>query len=215
MEMTFLIADLAGYTALAGAHGDIDAAQAATRFASLAGLACVGSRVVKTVGDAVMVVAEEPQDAARTAIRLKDMVAAEELFPDVSMGLAVGPAVEQNGDYFGQTVNIAARVCSYAQPGQILCTGALRQVVEELNDLELRAVGDVRLKNIVAPVPLFELIEVGASQSSAVVDPVCRMKLNTEGAPALLPHGGVTYYFCSLACARAFAEQPDAYIAAL
>jgi Cu+-exporting ATPase len=48
-----------------------------------------------------------------------------------------------------------------------------------------------------------------------VIDPVCRMRLDTEVAPARLPHQGVTYYFCSLACAKAFAEQPDAYVAAL
>ena len=115
----------------------------------------------------------------------------------------------------GQTVNIAARVCSHASPGQILCTGDMRQPIEELPDLELRAVGEVRLKNIVKPVALFELSEVSASPGAAVIDPVCRMRLDTEVAPARLPHQGVTYYFCSLACAKAFAEQPDAYVAAL
>lgn len=213
--MTFLIADLAGYTALAGAHGDADAARAAGRFATLAEIACVESRVVKTVGDAVIVVADEPTGAVRTALRLKDLVAAEALFPDVSMGLASGPAIEQNGDYFGQTVNIAARVCSHAQPGQILCTDALRQTVEDLQDLELRPVGEVHLKNIVGAVALFELVEVGVSPQSTVIDPVCRMKLEGEFAPARLPHDGITYYFCSLVCARAFAEQPDAYVKAL
>ena len=213
--MTFLIADLAGYTALAGAHGDVDAAQAAGRFAALAEMALVDSRVVKTVGDAVIAVATKPEGAVHTALRLKALVEAEDLFPDVSMGLASGPAVEQNGDYFGQTVNIAARVCSRADPGQILCTGALRQTVEGLEDLELRAVGEVRLKNIVQPVALFELLEVGAAPRSVVIDPVCRMKLDTDVAPARLPHGGVTYYFCSLPCARAFAEQPDGYVEAL
>jgi YHS domain-containing protein len=41
------------------------------------------------------------------------------------------------------------------------------------------------------------------------------MKLDTTVAPARLPHDGATYYFCSLACARSFADQPDAYVAAL
>jgi adenylate cyclase len=117
MAMTFLIADLAGYTALAGAHGDLDAAQAAARFASLAEMACVDSRVLKTVGDAVIIVSHEPEGALRSALRLKHLVASEDLFPDVSMGLSSGPAVERNGDFLGQTVNIAARVCSHARAG--------------------------------------------------------------------------------------------------
>lgn len=213
--MTFLIADLAGYTALAGAHGDADAAQAATRFATLAELACTESRLVKTVGDAAIVAADKPEAAVRSALRLKELVDAEERFPDVSMGLHRGPAVEQNGDYFGQAVNVAARVCSHAQPGQILCTETLIEAVGTLQDLELRAVGEVPLKNIVQPVALYELVEVGASARSTLIDPVCRMKLDAETAPARLPYEAVTYYFCSLTCARAFADQPGAYIQAL
>ena len=213
--MTFLIADLAGYTALAGAHGDADAAKAASRFAALAEMACIDSRVVKTVGDAVIAVGTTPEGAIRTALRLKDLVEAEELFPDVSMGLAGGPAIEQDGDYFGNTINIAARVCSHAKPGQILCTGALRHTVADLDDLELHPIGEVRLKNVVQPMALFELVEVGAPSRSPAIDPVCRMKLDLEVAPARLPHDGVTYFFCSLACARAFAEQPEAYVEAL
>jgi Cu+-exporting ATPase len=79
----------------------------------------------------------------------------------------------------------------------------------------LRPIGEVRLKNVVQPVAFFELLEIGASLRSLVIDPVCRMKLDSEVAPTRLPHAGVTYFFCSLACARAFAEQPEEYVEAL
>jgi adenylate cyclase len=91
----------------------------------------------------------------------------------------------------------------------------LRQAIADLDDLELRPIGEVRLKNIVQPVALYELVEIGASSGSSTIDPVCRMKLDPDVAPARLPHDGVTYFFCSLACARAFAEQPGAYVEAL
>src|SRR2546425_308637 len=96
-----LFADLAGFTALTEAHGDVDAAEVATRFSALASAALTGNtRIVKTIGDAVMIVANEARDAAETALSLLRAVDAEPLFPTVRIGLHVGPVVERASDVF-------------------------------------------------------------------------------------------------------------------
>lgn len=84
--LTFLFADLAGFTALTETHGDEDAADVVARFYDLTRASLIGeSRLMKTIGDAVMIVADQPQAAVLTALRL---VAA------VRAGLHSGSAAE-------------------------------------------------------------------------------------------------------------------------
>jgi adenylate cyclase len=70
------------------------------------------------------------------------------------MGADVGPVVFRDGDYFGQTVNIAARISDYARPGEVLVSQAL---VDETagGGFEFEAIGEIPLKGIREPVPLY------------------------------------------------------------
>lgn len=120
-----LFADLTGFRAFTENHGDEAAAEAATRFVALvrAALAC-GSRLVKTLGDGVLVVSPDAAAARMTASRIRGDVAADEILPPVHVGLCAGPVVWRGGDVFGATVNEAARLADMAGPWEIRETEA-------------------------------------------------------------------------------------------
>ncbi len=77
--------------------------------------------------------------------------------------------------------------------------------------LAYRGLGAVRLRNVATPVTLFEVVTTRPVDDRVVIDPVCRMRVTVDEAPARLPFAGRAYYFCSLECARLFAERPGDY----
>src|SRR5436309_2110591 len=106
---------MAGFTALTEKHGDEDAADLATRFAALTrGVLRDGERLVKTIGDAVLVTAPNGASGVALVERLFTRVAEEPRFPSLRAGLHHGEAVERDDDVFGAAVNLAARVASEA-----------------------------------------------------------------------------------------------------
>ncbi|MEX2556080.1 MAG: adenylate/guanylate cyclase domain-containing protein [Actinomycetota bacterium] len=210
-EATFLFADLSGFTALTEAHGDLDAAQIAKRFSALTKNALAGdARLVKTIGDEVMIVASTPREGASTALALARAVKAESLFPAVRAGLHHGPAVEQDSDFFGAAVNLAARVAGHARSGQILCTDTVASNIPG-SGIETIAAGLGHFKNISEPVRLFEIVDPQHRDGASDVDPVCQMRIASGTAQGQLVYAGRTWLFCSFDCARTFAERPDTY----
>jgi class 3 adenylate cyclase len=113
-----------------------------------------GGRVVKFIGDEVMWVSGSPERLAKAAVDLVDHPRAREEGLQVRAGLAYGTALAINGDYFGNPVNLAARLVAAAAPGQILADSALR---EQLPDWPAIACGPLTLKGFDAPVTAFEL----------------------------------------------------------
>ena len=122
---TFLFADLVGFTALSIERGDEQAAEVATRFQrdvrTLA--ARHDATVVKSLGDGAMVWAADAGDALRLGIELANGL---DGLPPVRVGLNTGPAVERDGDFFGSTVNLAARLSQAARGGEVLLSEATR-----------------------------------------------------------------------------------------
>lgn len=211
-EHTFVFADLAGYTAMTEAHGDDDAAGIATRFHDLA-RRCLPNdvRLVKTIGDAVMLVSPSVTDAIMAALALARMVATQPTFPALRIGLHVGPAVERDNDYFGSAVNIAARVSGVARGGEIVCTERIADTAVEYELAGARPMGTIRLKNVAVPVSLF-VLSTGEVGELCHIDPVCRMQVSPDNAPSQRTHGGATLYFCSSGCASKFDEAPDEHL---
>jgi class 3 adenylate cyclase len=207
-----MFADLAGFTALTEAHGDEDAVAVAFRFTALGNDALVGTtRIVKTIGDAIMFTADSIGDAVDTGLALLTAVDAEPSFPGVRIGVHGGEMVERNGDVYGATVNLAARVAEQARSGQLLTTEVGARALDDRDDVRALELGEVDLKHIARPVAIFAVERVGEAPAAGVLDPVCHMLIDGGTAPARLPFGGREYYFCSLRCARVFIEAPDRY----
>ena len=152
--MCFL--DLAGYTRLTEERGDQAAAELA---ASLAVLVDRSSRdrggvPVKWLGDGVMFHFWDPAGAALAALSM-----AEELplagLPPAHVGVVAGPVVAQGGDYFGRTVNLAARFAAHARAGQVLVSQSVVETASPQGVIFVE-LGDVRLEGISRPVRVFE-----------------------------------------------------------
>lgn len=210
VEATILFADLSGFTALTESHGDTSAADLLERFYALSsGVLTDGARIVKTIGDAVMVSAPTAAATMRTAQLLRLAVHREPTWPSLRAGVHTGPLIERGGDSYGATVNIAARVAAQAQPGQILATRAVVRVLTA-TEFVFRPLGEARLKNVQGPFELFELVD-GEPSSLVEVDPVCRMRVDPLKAIHHHPFDGRVFFFCSLRCAEAFAADPPAF----
>jgi adenylate cyclase len=210
---TFLFADIAGYTALTEAHGDEDAAALARTFCGAVGemASAEGGELVKTIGDAVMVRHPHPERAVVLGLRAAGEVLAGHGFPTVRVGMHHGPALESEGDWFGSTVNLAARVAALAAGGEVLITGAVRDAAGDLEGVRLESRGDQRLRNVAAPVPVFVATLEAGGPDQTHVDPVCRMVVEPGREVGVVRHGGTDFRFCSLGCVQRFAESPDVY----
>jgi adenylate cyclase len=117
--MSFL--DLAGYTRLTEEQGDAAAAAMAEALAVLVNRSARehGGVPVKWLGDGVMVHYRDPAGAVLSALRMVEQLP-EAGLPPAHVGVAAGPVVAQGGDYFGRTVNLAARIAARAGAGQVL-----------------------------------------------------------------------------------------------
>jgi class 3 adenylate cyclase len=212
-RVVFVIADLAGYTALTEAHGGDGAATTVARYRDLAERALAdGARIVEQVGDELLIVAGDARAAMMSAVRIRAAVDAEPRFPGVRVGIADGPVVERDGRYFGTALNLTARLAARAGADEIFCTAAVAEACRDLAGVAFRGLGALRFKNVPTPVDVFTVVSQQADHQSAALDPVCRMRLDPGAAPARLPFGNTTHYFCSLGCARAFAASPESYV---
>jgi adenylate cyclase len=213
-DATFVFADIAGFTALTEAHGDEAALALVGEFVTAvkAELAPVRGDYVKTIGDALMLRIPDPGDAILLGLRIANDVMVDHGAPAVRVGLHHGPAVESDGDYFGASVNLAARVSALASGGEVLVTGSTAALVPELEGVVFESRGRQTLRNVSDPVEIFAALRLGEATSAGhPVDPVCRMIVDPERAAGRLVHAGETYFFCSLTCAGIFAQQPDRY----
>jgi adenylate cyclase len=155
--------DLAGFTRLTETGGDELAARSAARLAELADEAARphGGRLVKLLGDGAMLHFRDPRGAVRAALDLVDAIADAGL-PPGHAGISAGPLVGRDGDYFGHTVNLAARLSGVATAGVILVTGEVKDAVAEAADsIRFESVGGVALKNVAAPVAAFRAERAG------------------------------------------------------
>jgi len=212
VDVTFLMADLSGFTALTEVHGDFHAVSVTTRFSDIARAALApAARLVERVGDQVLIVSPDATGALQTAVELVRVIADEPFFPRFRAGLHSGRAVERDGSYFGRTLNLTARVTAHARAGQILCTESVVTAAQQLQDVEIRPIGSVRFKNIADPVPVFDVLLREREGAMVAIDPVCRMQVRRDTAPAHVELDGRLYYFCSSGCAEAFAGRPEQY----
>ena len=151
--------DLTGYTKLTEERGDRAAAELAGRLVEMVHEFAHrrGGRAVKLLGDGVMFHFPEPGQAVRCGLELVDRIARVGL-PQARVGLHSGPVVFQDGDYFGGTVNIAARITDYARPGEVLVSDQVVADTDRLEAVRFEPVGPVSLKGLSAPITLFTAV---------------------------------------------------------
>ena len=211
---TFLFADIAGFTALTEAHGDEEAATLVADFCDAVRAELpAGAAHVKTIGDALMLRIPDPGKAILLGLRITHGLMRGHGAPAVRVGLHHGSAIEREGDYFGAAVNLAARVSGVATGGEVLVTAQTAALVPELEGVFYESRGRTALRNVREPVELFAAVRRGeAAEGDLPVDPVCRMAVDPDRATGRLMHEGTAYYFCTLACAGEFAQDPERYV---
>ncbi|MGH2984338.1 MAG: adenylate/guanylate cyclase domain-containing protein, partial [Solirubrobacterales bacterium] len=195
---TFVFADLAGFTALTEAHGDVEAIEIATAFAGQ--VRCLlpeyGAEEIKTIGDEVMIRVVDPEQAVRLGLRIVAELASPGS-PPVRVGMHSGPAIGLDGDWFGGTVNLASRVVGAAKAGEVLLTEDTGRQAGHAEGLELEDQGRRYFRHLPEPVPVYRALESGDPGRELEVDPVCRMAVDPSEAAGSKHRRGLTYYFCS------------------
>jgi adenylate cyclase len=151
--------DLTGYTRLAEEAGDDEAAVQAGRFIAAVEAAAseTGGRLVKVLGDGVMMHFGDSDSAVRAAISVLSRAQAQGL-PAARAGINSGPMVRRDGDYFGSVVNLAARAADYARAHEILVTQEVMDAWGGGAAIYFRAIGAVSLKNVKKRVELFQVL---------------------------------------------------------
>ena len=151
LRVAIAFVDLAGYTRLTEEAGEEEALDIVERFVeSVEASLPDDARVVKTIGDEVMVVGSDPSALVDWAVGFQ-LLQTERPLPRI--GIHAGGALYRDGDYYGRAVNLASRVGARAAGGEVLVT---RQVVEAAGrHLEFEHIGEVRLKGFNEPTELF------------------------------------------------------------
>ena len=128
-HQTFLFMDLVGFTALTAERGDENAAEVALRFYAhvrpLLPDHC--GEEIKTIGDAMMVRCEDPRDGLELGLEISEQIGDEGELPPLRIGVHTGTAVSRDSDWYGNAVNVAARLCSAAGGGEVLVSEATRE----------------------------------------------------------------------------------------
>ncbi|HEX6577195.1 MAG TPA: adenylate cyclase regulatory domain-containing protein [Jiangellaceae bacterium] len=205
--------DLAGFTSLTAAMGDIAAAEVVERFAVIVRQVVGRSpgRVVKQIGDGFLLLFPDAASAVRCGAALEERVSREPQFPSVRSGIHWGPVLYREGDYVGTAVNVAARLVAEAAPHQVLATRPVVAQAGALDGIELVPVGHRRLRGLPEEAELFAVEPTVRPDVDKLVDPVCRMELTRSEVDARLTVDGVEHVFCSTNCLQLFVAAPDRY----
>ncbi|MFL5821978.1 MAG: adenylate/guanylate cyclase domain-containing protein [Solirubrobacteraceae bacterium] len=181
---TFLFADLVGYTALAEQEGDGRALEVALalqrRVRGLLGEH--GAEQVKAIGDGLMIRCDRPQDAVLLGLRVVDELEQEGDFPSVRVGIHTGPALANDGDWYGRAVNVASRLCAVAPGGEVMVSEATRAASGALAGVDWGERELHWLRNVSQP--------IGAYCAARLEQPVARGRLErTRDSVSLLRSG--------------------------
>jgi adenylate cyclase len=141
-SMAVGFADLVGFTSLTRELDDAELATLVESFESMASdiVASAGARMVKTIGDEVLFVADDAATAAEVAMSLSEQVPELGKIPELRVGLAYGVVLSRLGDVYGEPVNLAARLTSIARPGAVLVDRELAAALDNDERWRLRRV---------------------------------------------------------------------------
>ena len=205
-EITVLFVDLVRFTSLTSIHGDQAAADAATTLYEITQDALdEDGRLVKTLGDGVLVTTSSPASGLRCAANIIERLHEHTTGLDARCGADHGTVINQSGDIFGASVNLAARAATRAAPGTIAAPRAFAHSASKLG-LTATPLGPQKLKGFLEPIELFQIDPCG-HPGQAATDPVCGMRLDLD--QAIEPHqlDGKAIGFCSTRCAEIYRQS--------
>jgi adenylate cyclase len=166
VERSVCFADLVEFTSLGEEIATEELGVVVGHFEELAtSVVAAPVRLVKTIGDAVMLVSPEAEPLVEQALDLVAAAAAEgDQFPVLRAGIATGPTLPQGGDYYGRSVNLASRVTGIARPGSVLVDTATRDATGE-SGFDYSFAGERRLKGIDTRQKLFRVRRPGEARA--------------------------------------------------
>jgi adenylate cyclase len=149
VRVAIAFADLAGYTRFTEEVGEEEAVSTVERFIDAVNDTLPDdARVVKTIGDEVMIVAQDAKALTDWAIGFQRLFGDR---PTPRIGVHAGVVIYRDGDYFGREVNLAARVVARARGGEVVVTDTVMDMVKESGHLQFEKIGDVKLKGFDEP----------------------------------------------------------------
>lgn len=164
---TFMIADIRGYTSYTQTWGDEAAGRLAAEFAAITRevVEQASGELLELRGDEALSVFGSSRDAIEAAVSLQDRFVAEAIRDAdmpllVGIGLDVGEAVPVEGGYRGAALNLAARLCSLAAPGEILASAVTTQLAGPMEGIDYEERGGTRLKGMSGEVPVVRICPV-------------------------------------------------------
>ncbi len=149
MRVVIAFCDLAGYTRFTEEEGEEEALSFVERFVeAVTATLPEDARMVKTIGDEVMIVGQDPSALVDWAVGFQRLF---EDRPEPRIGIHYGVSLYRDGDYFGRDVNVASRVVARARGGEVLVTDAVVEAVGAREYLDFEAIGQVKLKGFDEP----------------------------------------------------------------
>jgi adenylate cyclase len=149
VRVAIAFADLAGYTRFTEEVGEEEAVSLVERFIdAVTDTLPEGARVVKTIGDEVMLVAQDVQALTDWAVGFQRLYRDR---PTPRIGVHYGVVLYRDGDYFGREVNMAARVVARARGGEVIVTDSVMEAIKTSDWLRFDAIGEVKLKGFDQP----------------------------------------------------------------
>lgn len=212
-DVAIFMADLTGYTAMTDVHGGASAAKIVHKYMQLVGKSVCGTtQVVQRIGDQVVMISDEPYDIAMTALQLNAYTLEEHHFLSIHAGIHYGSIFQEDGNLFGSTINIAARIMNLANRGQILCSASfVNKMPTNQPALSFMPFGKHKLKNVIHELEIFELNNTVES-TLFYMDPVCRMHINPEKTVHTYTFQDQTFHFCSSQCLELFKTSPETFM---
>jgi adenylate cyclase len=153
VKVALCFIDITGFTRFTEEEGDLEALDLVERFVeSVESTLPQEATIVKTIGDEVMVVSPDAASLTEWAVAFLGRFPER---PQPRVGIHCGEAVYRDGDYFGGQVNLAHRVVSRAQAGELLATDRVIEAIEDRDGLEFEPIGEVSLKGFPEPTALY------------------------------------------------------------
>ena len=149
VRVAIAFVDLAGFTRFTEEEGEEEALSTVERFVdAVTATLPEDARVVKTIGDEVMIVGQDVPALVEWAVGFLRLFTER---PEPRVGIHSGPTLYRDGDYYGREVNLASRVVARARGGEVLVTDAVMEAVGDSDHLEFEGIGSVKLKGFAEP----------------------------------------------------------------